>query len=125
MRLHHLAVLVSDLAAAERFYARVLGLSVERRWDDDHGAPRAVWFRLDGEARLMLERATAAGPRRVDGAPGWHCVALAIESSAREEWRSTLVSEGFPPHAETAHTLYVRDPDGNVVALSDYPSAAG
>ncbi|GAC1550706.1 MAG: hypothetical protein NVS3B10_13620 [Polyangiales bacterium] len=125
VRVHHVAVVVADLAAAERFYVGVLGLPVERRWSDDSGAPRSIWLRLDGDARLMLERAHRDGARRLDGAPGWHCVALAIEPESREAWRETLAASGFPPHAETAHTLYVRDPDGNVVALSDYPIAAG
>ena len=121
MRVHHLAVLVADLDAAERFYAGVLGLPVLRRWDDDAGRPRSIWVGLDGDAFLALERAARPDPRRADDAPGWHCVALAITAPERELWRTKLAAAGHPVERETAYTLYTRDPEGNLVALSHYP----
>lgn len=124
MRVHHLAVVVSDLARAERFYVGVLGLPVIRRWDDEHGAPRSIWLSLEGDAFLAVERADQSGPRRDDQAPGLHCFALAIDRGARERWRSTLTEAGFPVSGETLYTIYVRDPDGNLVALSHYPERA-
>ncbi len=122
---HHLAVVVSDLARAEAFYAGVLGLEPVRRWDDDAGRPRAVWLRLGGGAFLALERAGAADPRRADEAPGWHCVALGIAPGERETWRARLEAAGHPVQRSSEYTLYVRDPDGNLVGLSHYPVAAG
>lgn len=119
MRVHHLAVLVADLVRAEAFYAGVLGLRVTARHPDAHGAPRSVWLDAGG-AILMLERATPGTPRRADGAPGWHCVALAITQAERATWRARLVAAGHPIERESAYTLYVRDPDGALVALSYY-----
>src|SRR5688572_20727804 len=55
---HHLALLVDDLPAAERFYRDVLGLPVLRRWPDADGGERSVWLDLGGGAFLALERAT-------------------------------------------------------------------
>jgi glyoxylase I family protein len=124
MKVHHLAVVVADLPAAERFYSGVLGLEVVRRWSSDDGTPRSIWLGLGAEF-LALERAAAVSPRRIDTAPGWHCVALAIAAAERETWRARLVKAGVPIERQSPHTLYVRDPDGNLVGLSHYPEAAG
>jgi glyoxylase I family protein len=119
---HHVAVLVRDLDRAEAFYAGVLGLPVLERWTDDDGRPRSVWLGLGGGAFLAVER--AAGEARNDGAPGWHCVALTIAVEDREPWRARLEAAGHPVERETGFTLYARDPDGALVALSHYPCAA-
>ena len=123
-RVHHLAVVVSDLVASERFYGEVLGMPVVRRWADEAGAPRSVWLGLDGGAFLAVERAGARDGGRRDEAPGWHCVALAIEKGEREAVRARLGAAGHPIERASAFTLYVRDPDGNLVALSHWPDAA-
>lgn len=125
LSLHHLAVVVRDLARSEDFYSHLLELPVVRRWSDEAGAPRSVWLGLGGGAFLALERAGAGGPTRGDAAPGWHCVALGIAPEARERWRARLAAAGAPVERESAYTLYTRDPDGNLVALSHYPHAAG
>jgi glyoxylase I family protein len=123
---HHLAVKVRDLERAEAFYAGVLQLTITRRHDDERGRPRSIWFALGGTTFLAVERAERGEPVRFDDAPGWHCIALAIPLSAREGWRQRLADKGFPVEHETAYTLYVRDPEGAVVALSHHPvSIAG
>lgn len=118
--LHHLAVVVADLARAEAFYVDLLGLPIERRWDDDAGAHRSTWVSLE-RGFLALERAAAAGPTRGDDAPGLHCLALGIAPNEREAWRARLGAAGHPVERESAYTLYVRDPDGNLVGLSHFP----
>lgn len=123
---HHLAVKVRDLERAEAFYAGVLGLTITRRHDDERGRPRSIWFALGETTFLAVERAERGEPVRFDDAPGWHCIALAIPLEAREAWRARLAEKGFPVEHETAYTLYVRDPEGAVVALSHHPvSIAG
>lgn len=122
---HHLAVVVGDLARAEAFYAGTLGLAVAKRWQDETGAPRSVWCALAGGAFLALERAGGALPTRADTSPGWHCVALGIDAHERETWRARLIAAGHPIERETDYTLYIRDPDGNLVGLSHYPVARG
>jgi glyoxylase I family protein len=122
---HHLAVKVTDLARAEAFYVGVLGLAVLRRWDDEAGSPRAIWLELGAGAFLALERAESPGaPVREDGAAGWHCVALGIAPGERETWRRRLEERGVRVERESAYTLYVRDPDQNLLGLSHYPVAA-
>ena len=122
---HHLAVVVRDLARAEAFYAGVLGLEVTRRWTDETGAPRSVWLRLGGGAFLAVERAGPALPARpAPDLPGWHCAALAIAREEREPLRARLAEAGFPVERESPFTLYVRDPEGNLLGLSHYPDPA-
>lgn len=118
---HHLAVVVSDLARSEAFYGGVLGLSVLRRWDDDAGRPRSIWFDLGDGAFLAVERAETAGPTRPPSAPGWHCLVLAIEPPDRGAWLERFVHEGVTPVRQTGYTVYVRDPDGNLLGLSHHP----
>ncbi len=123
LSLHHLAITVVDLARAERFYAGVLGLPVERRWADAAGAPRSIWLGLGAGAFLAVERFGGDAGARVVDRPGWHCVALGIDASARASWRGRLAEAGFPVERESDFTLYVRDPEQNLVALSHYPDA--
>lgn len=123
-RVHHLAVLVRDLPAAEAFYARVLGLQVRERHADADGAPRSVWLALDGGAFLALEKADPALPPRSEAQAGWHCVALGIDPAERAAWRERLAAAGHPVVRESPYTLYVHDPDGTLVALSHHPHAA-
>lgn len=120
---HHLAVVVSSLPRAEHFYRDVLGLPVVQRWTDDRGRSRSVWLGLGGGGFLAVERAERTRPKRNDEAPGWHCVAFGIDAANRERWRARLERAGHPVIRETAFTLYVRDPDGNVVGLSHHPVA--
>lgn len=122
---HHLAVKTQNLAKSEVFYAEVLGLPLLKRHEDARG-PRSLWLGLgDTGAFLAVERADdSEGPTRVDDAAGWHCVALTMEVSARAAWIAKLEAAGHPIFRQTPYSIYVRDPDGAVVALSHYPHEA-
>jgi glyoxylase I family protein len=128
--MHHVAVQVRDLAAAERFYAGVLGLPVLTRWPEADGSPRSLWLEAGGGAFLALEKAAAeavgAGEGRAfkDGHAGWHLVALRIAAGERAAWGERLLAAGVAVEFESRWTLYVRDPEGNRVALSHHPEEA-
>lgn len=96
----------TDVSRLERFYAGVLGLRVVKR-DPARGS---VWLDAGGTV-LMLERAQDGEPAVPGGT--MELVAFAVED--KERWRDRVAVE-----AETAHTLYFRDPDGRRVAVSDY-----
>ncbi len=124
LAVHHLAVVAVDLERAAKFYVGVLGLRELRRWDDPHGRLRSIWCELGGGAFLAIERAEREEPRRDDVTPGFHCVALAIRPDEREPWRERLTRANVEVFRESAYTLYVRDPEGNIVALSHFPEPA-
>jgi catechol 2,3-dioxygenase-like lactoylglutathione lyase family enzyme len=111
MRIHHLALRTRDVARLERFYAGVLGLAVVKR-DEARGS---VWMDAGG-AVLMIERAAEAEPEIARGT--LELVAFAVARIG--DWR-----ERVPVEAETANTLYFRDPDGRRVAVSDYDFRCG
>ena len=122
---HHLAVKTKDLAKSEIFYTHVLGLPLLQRHFDTHG-PRSLWLGLGNSgAFLAVERAEdPTSPARLDEGAGWHCVALTMEVNERESWIRRLEAAGHPIFRQTSYSIYVRDPDGAVVALSHYPHEA-
>lgn len=148
--IHHLALVVTDLEAMERFYVNVLGLPLVRRWmNDDETQQRAVWLALGHDAFLALEKArdtpvrercrrTTPLPDDLRGPPsvrtpltetpacvapnaGWHLVALTISADDRDAWRKRLLDAGFPVERESDYTMYARDPEQNFIALSHWP----
>jgi catechol 2,3-dioxygenase-like lactoylglutathione lyase family enzyme len=108
VRIHHVALRTRDLPRLERFYRDVLGFRVMRR-DDARGS---VWLDADG-AVLMLERAGPGEP----AVPAGTLELLAFAVDDKEPWRARVAVE-----AETAHTLYFRDPDGRRLGVSTYPT---
>ncbi|MBI4818989.1 MAG: VOC family protein [Deltaproteobacteria bacterium] len=122
--IHHLAVLVTDLDRSERFYAGLLGLVVRTRHPEPDGSVRSVWVEIGGGAFLAIERARPGARKRAPEGPGWHMFALSIRPEDRQAWRSKLQAAGHAVVRETGYTLYVEDPDGNLVGLSHYPLPA-
>ncbi len=111
LRIHHLALRARDPSLTERFYVSVLGLPLLRR-DDARGS---VWLDASGVV-LMIERAEGDEPSVPDDSKD--LVAFAVDD--REVWRRRLGEAGVAIEAETAFTLYFRDPDGRRVAVSVY-----
>ncbi|MBV9948423.1 MAG: VOC family protein [Myxococcales bacterium] len=146
MRIHHLALRTHDLARLLAFYTDVLGVPVvsrpspgnprapgpdvaERPRSEEERAPRHaaaagptpgnVWLDA-GTAVIMLERAEPGEPGIPVGTR--ELVAFAVDD--RDAWRLRLEAAGVRIEAETAYTLYFRDPDGRRVAVSSYPFCA-
>jgi glyoxylase I family protein len=118
VRIHHLALRVADCERSASFYSSLLGLP-ERRRLLDGDTLRAVWLDA-GEAILMLERALRGdGPGQGSG----HLLAFAVDDLG--EWERRLGAAGLAIEDRTAHTLYVRDPDGHRVGLSTYRGQHG
>lgn len=131
---HHVAVLVRDLAAVERFYRETLGLALLRRWpkvgEGAEAGDRSAWLDTGDGGFLAIELAAETTTESPDGhgdrgaGPGLHLVALRIEAADRAAWEQRLARAGVAIDSRTDFTLYVRDPEGNRVGLSHYPERA-
>jgi catechol-2,3-dioxygenase len=120
---HHLAIQVHALEEVTAFYRDVLGLQERERHPDPDGKVRSIWLGV-GEGFLALERVERRPDpdrRFRDGRPGLFLVALRIDAAERARVRAELERLGIPLVHETRWTLYVRDPEGNRVALSHHP----
>jgi len=109
--IHHLALRVREPETSVAFYAGILGLEVLRR-DPGQGPLRAAWLKI-GDSVLMLERELRG---RGPGAGSGHLLSFAVDDLERTIQR--LATAGVAVEDRTAHTLYVRDPDGHRVGLS-------
>jgi catechol 2,3-dioxygenase-like lactoylglutathione lyase family enzyme len=114
------AIYADDLAAAEKFYTDVIGLTVIGKEPDRH-----VFFRVGEATVLLVFRAgtTLQGePFPAHGATGPGHFALGIDREALDPWRSVLGAKGIAIEKEASwprggRSIYFRDPAGNLVEL--------
>jgi catechol 2,3-dioxygenase-like lactoylglutathione lyase family enzyme len=113
-------IYADDLAAAERFYTDVLGLSLHAKEAGHH-----VFFRVGDRSMLLVFRpeATLPGDRLPShGARGPGHFALGIAAEDLDAWRRRLAERRVAIEHEQSwplggHSLYFRDPAGNAVEL--------
>ncbi len=114
---NELVLEVVDLAAAERFYADVLGLPVVERWEHRE----ALWVMAGERTRIGLWRpqvGLAGGRGGVHVHYALHVVAEDYGSAVER-----LRGYGYEPEEhefdgyDGSRAAYVADPDGNVVEL--------
>jgi catechol 2,3-dioxygenase-like lactoylglutathione lyase family enzyme len=119
--LHHVAVGTADVEALASFYARLLQTAERRRHLDDAGALRSIWLDLAGTL-LMIERAESGALRpRVDGVGlGAFLLAFRVGPSERRAFEERAEALGAAIESRSAYTSYLRDPDGNRIAVSEY-----
>lgn len=120
---HHLAIQVRHLERTTGFYRDVLGLPELQRHHRADGSLRSVWVGLPGGGFLALEEVGGEplpGPFRSEQ-PGLFLLALRISPSERSRAVEALARAGHPLEHETRWTVYVRDPEGNRLALSHHP----
>ncbi len=109
-----------DLAAAERFYHEALGLEVIGR------SNLTVVFRCGGGVLLIFDPRKSAAPDRdvsSHGTTGVGHIAFAAKPEDLDAWREQLRQAGVPIEREVdwdegGHSIYFRDPAGNVVELA-------
>ncbi len=119
---HHIAIQVRDVQRVADFYVKTLGLTELRRFHRDDGSLRSVWVSAgEGPAFLAIEAAPEVTPA---GVLGFSMVALRIDAAARKNVIDELTRAGVTVEKRTGWTLYVRDPEGNLVGLSHHPDAA-
>ncbi len=111
---HHLALRVQGVERSLGFYAGLLGLAEVRRFEEPDGGLRSAWLRA-GQVVLMLERSLRGqGPDTGSG----HLLAFAVRDVPA--WERRLAAAGIAIDDRTPHTLFLRDPDGHRVGLSDF-----
>ena len=127
----HLVLRAVDVDAMLAFYCGVLGMQVERRLDAlgliqlRAGRSLVDLVPLEGE----LGRAGGAAPGREGRNLDHFC--LRIDPFDEREIRAALQAAGVDPGETKSRygaegegpSIYVRDPDGNVVELKGPPSA--
>jgi len=113
-------IYAADLELAERFYRDVLELELVASETGRH-----VFFRV-GEGSMLLvfqPDSTLKGEHLpTHGTSGAGHFALGVPASDLDDWRSHLMRFGVPiEHEESwprgGHSLYFRDPAGNLVEL--------
>lgn len=111
----------SDLDAAERFYADVLGFEAFAR-----EAGRHVFFRCGDGVLLLFNPTVTREPQHgvpAHGTDGAGHIAFAVRDDAIAEWRTWLERRGVAIEQEATwprggRSLYFRDPAGNSLELA-------
>ena len=123
-RLDHLALYVSDLAAAERFYTQVLGMTLVSRLGE-------MTLVECGGLNIGLVSKPELPPRDLDliEAPLARAHHAFLVSSAQfAAARAALESAGVPVHGPVDwgdhDCLYFLDPDGNLLEIVTPPGKA-
>lgn len=120
--LHELVLEVADLDAATRFYEEVIGLRIVQRWDDER---KAVWFDMGDSTALGLWTVETGGDKAIaNGRGGAHVhFALRIPRGSIDAVQRDLAERGYETERvefdDGNRSLYVDDPDGNVLELMD------
>ncbi len=120
-RLHHLALGARDVDALAGFYAKAFGLEETTRHQYPDGRLRSVW--LDMDATILMIEHTEQPTRRVVGVgAGPFLLAFAVDGvEERLALERRLVELGVTIEERTEFSSYLRDIEGNRLAISHYP----
>jgi len=131
--LDHVVLRVGDVDRSLRFYCGVLGCREERRIE----ALGLIQLRAGASLIDLVDvdspLGRAGGPPPGDGARNVDHFALELERFEEEAIRAHLVRHGVEPGdvgerygaRGNGPSMYVRDPDGNVVELKGPPTRTG
>lgn len=116
---HHVALCVTDLERAKRFYGGVLGLTEIERPPFDFGG---AWYQLgDGQLHLIVHgpAKTLRGTRDIDSRDSH----VAIRVSSYRQTLEHLKAHGIeclasPRNLTPWAQIYVTDPDGHVIEFN-------
>jgi|ERR1043166_552526 catechol 2,3-dioxygenase-like lactoylglutathione lyase family enzyme len=123
---HHVAVTVTDVERAKRFYGEILGLPEVPRPDFDFGG---AWYEIGGRQVHLIEHdgtRTLRGTTAIDLKDGHFALRVASYSEALAHLRAHGVECLANPYNKTEWAqIYVTDPDGNVIELNADRSTIG
>ena len=119
--LHHVALGALDVALLAEFYGQAFGLEFDRDHRTANGTLRSIWLRM-GPLLLMIEH-TDDPLRKVENVgAGPFLLAFSVEPTERDEVEARLQELGAPIESRTSYTSYARDPEGNRIAISHFPT---
>lgn len=121
MRLHHLALGALHVDALAAFYREQFGLAEVMRHHYESGELRSIWLDLGGSL-LMIEPCDEAAPPLKRASTGVFLLAFAVAPEERVAWEARLEAAGYPVESRTRYSSYCRDPEGNRIAVSHYPT---
>lgn len=114
-QIDHVEVFVSDLIAAARWYAEVLGLKEICRWD-----PEPIMIGA-GNTKLALFKASAV---TAGGEGSWHRVAWRTNKEGFDAAQGHLARQGIefrgPIDHGIARSIYFQDMDGHPLEITYY-----
>lgn len=112
----HAAILVSDLATAERFYGEIMGLSKVERVLKFPGA----WYQI-GNFQIHLIVSESIPSDLVNSEKLGRNRHLAFSVVNLEEAKQQLINNGCPfqMSASGRAAIFTQDPDGNVIEISE------
>jgi len=108
--LNHVSLRIRDVERSRAFYEGLIGLARAPR--PDLGFP-GVWYQIGGSQLHLLAAAPQIEP--IDPT-GPH---FAVEVPSVEDVRRELEARGVPYLSFGAAQLWIRDPDGNVVEITE------
>lgn len=116
--IHHVAISVLDVEKVAAFYRDVLGLPERARHLRSDGTLRSIWIDASKDGSFLAIEELRPGTR---GTLGHSMVALRIARADRPKWLARFESAGVRIEKQSTWTIYVKDPEGNVVGLSHHP----
>jgi len=118
-RLDHVSLNVRDREASIEWYREMLGLVQQ---NEPTAEDEPVFMGTFGACIALFQARTESAPREPESS-GLRHVAFALSGGELEAARSHFTSRGVafrPEEHGNALSLYVPDPDGNVVELTTY-----
>ncbi len=119
--LRHLALRVRDIQRSLDFYGRLLGMRVDWRPDPENA------YLTNGSDILALHQ-VSGGTAAEGKSLGLDHLGFAVEQPGHvDQWAERLEAEGIElthkprTHRDGSRSLYLRDPDGNLVQILYHP----
>jgi glyoxylase I family protein len=120
---HHVAIQARDVERVAAFYRDLLGFPELTRHHRPDCSLRSIWVGVPGGGFLAIEAVSGAPEASAfrHDRPGLLLLAFRLPRAARAGAVEVFARAGVPLEHETRWTFYVRDPEGNRVALSHHP----
>ena len=117
------ALYVTDLAAAEHFYTKIMGLSLYSKVEKRHVFLRCgdrMVLLFDAEATIVSGNGPLDAPEH--GMKGAGHIAFAARDREIDQWKEYLTAQGIDIEKEICwekgRSIYFRDPSGNSVEIT-------